>query len=131
MPVAMPTPSLDGSEGRGGTDFASTVFQDKIFVFGGEGPTTGTNILTCEFFDGIKWQLFCHLPSDITPLSAVLFPMIPNVEQNISRMYLLPEHLNDFTDYSHGQPRQARFLLSDDSGHESDEESIDSDLSND
>lgn len=83
--------------------------------------------MTCEFFDGHKWQMFCNLPLDISPLSAVVFPMIPNVEEYIPRMYLVPEPSNAPSEYSRQSPAVGpvwpNVVISDDSGLESDNES--------
>uniref|UniRef100_A0AC35GDQ9 Uncharacterized protein n=1 Tax=Panagrolaimus sp. PS1159 TaxID=55785 RepID=A0AC35GDQ9_9BILA len=50
------------------SNFAAAVWDDKLFVFGGEQNSVEQ---TVEYFDGEKWNSFCSLPSDHTPLAAL------------------------------------------------------------
>ena len=66
--------------------FTATVFRNNIFVFGGEDQVKVN--MSVDSFDGSSWQRFCKLSFPMIPLNALTFPMVPNVEEVASKMFV-------------------------------------------
>ena len=73
------------------TDFAAHVFDNKLFVFGGEELSDRGSPQTCEYFDGDSWYSLCMLPPDVRPLAAMVWKNVQHPE-NIPELYgVIPE----------------------------------------
>lgn len=65
-------------------DFAAHVYDNKLFVFGGEILADKDVPQTCEYFDGEAWHPFGNLPPDVQPLAALTW-------KNILHPEMIPE----------------------------------------